>query len=482
MLGVLKLKLDVLKNFTPEAFKRKDLEFVKQWRKLAWKIFYALLVLTAGLLIMTLIAGLIFVKGIWKIFFLLAFAGTVYGLVGIISKKVFRKIEPLEVGLLVDKIAGRTEEVQKEGIALVLPTDNIIFESIKSQCIPVKDDYMTIDGSITLTCDFFYTVYTAKLGEHLVVKDQLITAVKGRVQGLLQIETGDRTTDETIAELGPIKDQLNTEIVGSPTEIKIGRLGLHRQKLADLKLKLDITDGILKRLGTAEKESAKRVRVDMEKTADELKEKIGKRINMSVTLVEDIILLYQEQFAVHAVEPEKINPIQIRIELSKLENPLVDTNLNLASLKGEEWLKNKQSQVNELKKICETWSKQQEQRNKEREVSGFEKDFIIEYKGVNLYNPELPPVAKNARDKKLEMKYTQEAIITEYQTTKQSMRILKDELPHVTEKDVLDYVKAMRGKRTETRLERTFEIPQLKDISTFLIDKLLKSRSEEKKK
>ena len=90
----------------------------EEWRKLEWKVFYSIMVLVALVMTILLPIGLIFLKGMWKLFFIMAYLGMAYGLFGTIGKKVVRWIPIMEVGLLVDKFTGRTKEFRKEGLAI----------------------------------------------------------------------------------------------------------------------------------------------------------------------------------------------------------------------------------------------------------------------------------------------------------------------------------------------------------------------------
>ena len=71
--------------------------------------------------------------------------------------------------------------------------------------IEMREDYVTQDGSITLDSLVLYTICAEEMRDFLEVQGQLEPAVKSRIQELLQVECGDRTTDEVVSEIAVLQ-------------------------------------------------------------------------------------------------------------------------------------------------------------------------------------------------------------------------------------------------------------------------------------
>lgn len=457
-----------------------------EWRKLEWKAFYSLMVFVVLTMIILLPVGLIFLKGMWKLFFIMAYLGTAYGLFGTIGKKVIRWIPMMEVGLLVDKFTGRTKEFRKEGMAITLPTDNIKTESIAVRKISMEEDYVTLDGSIKLSSLVLYTICAEEMRDFFEVEGQLEPAVKSRIQELLQVECGDRLTDEVISDIGSIITQLNVELRGSPTEIRLGRLALHRQKIAGFDIEMKTIQAFLGRIKGVQTESAKKKKIESEERQDELTANKLKRLTMALSSLEELILMYQNLYQAGSAE----NDFQkISQELEKLD--LVIEGIAFKELikeKGD--LEDKRELVEKmilsfssLKEKFSVMPSQQEQQEraeaKKADVrTGLERDFHINIVGNRLFNPTLEENAQKARDGKVTAKYKRDAVMTDYQTTKMAMEILKDRFPDITDKELLEYAMAMRDKKKLSRDEKVFDIPQLKDLGQVIFGFLQKPRKE----
>ncbi len=448
----------------------------EEWRKLEWKVFYSVMILAVLAVIILLPVGLIFLKGIWKLFFAIAYLGVVYGLFGIIGKKVIRWIPIMEVGLLVDKFTGRTKEFRKEGLAITLPTDDIKQESIAVRKIEMTEDYVTQDGSITLDSLVLYTICAEEMRDFLEVQGQLEPAVKSRIQELLQVECGDRTTDEVVSEIGSIMSQLEVELKGSPTEVKLGRLGLHRQKIAGFDVELKTIQAFLGRIEGVKTESAKKKRIESEERLDELTANKLKRLNMALASLEELILIYQDLYKSDLVESDLKKTLQ---ELDKLDLAVKGVAFKELTAKDKELEDKKEfvekiiADFNSLKGNFEQATPSQKQ-EKTDERTGLEKDFHINIVGNRLFNPKLEEVAQKARDGKVTAKYKRDAVMTDYQTTKMAMEVLKDRFPDITDKELLEYVMAMRDKKKLSRDEKVFDIPQLKDLGQVIFGFLQK--------
>ncbi|MCX6765484.1 MAG: hypothetical protein NT136_00780 [Candidatus Moranbacteria bacterium] len=459
-------------------------EDVRGIRKLEWKIFRwtvtALFIFLAAVFTMGML-----VLGWWgKIFLFIAFCGLIYALYELLGKRIIRWVNPLEVSLLIDKFTGRTDEVGTEGIIITLPTDKISTKSIEVKRFDVTEDYLTMDGSITLTNTVFYTIYPPELKDFLIVEVELKNALASGVQELFQSETGDRTTDEVITEQRSLSEQLRTELTGSRTEILLGRLGINRRKIADLEGKKQILEELIKRLETAtenkeksEKELIKRTKIDSEKERDKLVESQNRRLNLAAELIQELIIRSQEILS----SPGTATAKQISKDINELRLSFADLPLEKSS-KSKEWIEVIKGNLNNLEKACSEVKKVPvevgDKKETGRERTGLEKDFHINIIGSRLYNPTLDEKAKVARDAKVTMKYKQEAIVTEYATTKKVLQLLKEQLPYLADKEFADYILATRGKMTPSKEEKIYNIPGLNEVLSSALEKLFKPKAK----
>lgn len=444
-------------------------EDVEGIRRLEWKIFRWSMLVLIIILTTVFILGLMFFNWIGKIFLLMAFCGITYALYELLGKKVIRWVKPLEVGLLVDKFTGRTNEVGREGLIITLPTDEVSIQAITVRRHDVKVDYLTIDGSITLTATIFYTVFPAEVKDFLIVETELANALTARIQELIQAESGDRYTDEVISEQRALSEQLRIEMTGSQADIWLGRLGISRRKIADLEGSIKILDALIERLELAikgksgiEKEAIKRDRIDAEKERDRLIEARSRRLNIAIELVEELLISFQTalQSEVSGKEGKQITKGLEAIKSALSELPFAKATLSAT------WLIERKTALEALLSDCTTKcvNKNGDAKDTAKERTGLEKDFHINITGTRLYDPTLDEKAKAARDAKVTMKYNQEAVVTEYQTTKRVLKLLKEQLPEVSDKELIDYILAMRGKMSRNKDEKVFDIPGLSEV------------------